>query len=107
MCVCVCVCVCDNLIVGRLMICTFGSLCPKKTKVPKCLLNRGLAQGFLSSQRHLRNSREERQFFSSFPQQALGPCVELGQFGLNGKIDHLRHDMLVLMMALVKLKEQY
>ncbi|KAF3640561.1 Heat stress transcription factor A-2b [Capsicum annuum] len=37
--------------------------------------------------------------------QALGPCVELGRFGFDGEVDRLRRDKHVLMMELVKLRQ--
>ncbi|PHU22102.1 Heat stress transcription factor A-2b [Capsicum chinense] len=37
--------------------------------------------------------------------QALGPCVELGRFGFDGEADRLRRDKHVLMMELVKLRQ--
>ena len=40
------------------------------------------------------------------PQQAVGPCVELGRFGIDGEVDCLRRDKQVLMMELVKLRQQ-
>lgn len=39
-------------------------------------------------------------------EQALGPCVELGRFGLDSEVDRLRRDRQVLMMELVKLRQQ-
>lgn len=38
-------------------------------------------------------------------EQALGPCVELGRFGLDGEVGRLRRDKQVLMMELVKLRQ--
>ena len=39
-------------------------------------------------------------------QQALDPCVEVGLFGLDGEVDRLRRDRQVLMVELVKLRQQ-
>ncbi|KAF3959035.1 hypothetical protein CMV_016110 [Castanea mollissima] len=65
-------------------------------------------EGFLRGQRHLlRNIKRRKAPPQPFPpQQALGPCVELGRFGLDGGIDHLRPDKQVLVMELVKLRQQ-
>ncbi|XP_075642089.1 heat stress transcription factor A-7a-like isoform X1 [Castanea sativa] len=65
-------------------------------------------EGFVRGQRHLlRNIKRRKAPPQPFPpQQALGPCVELGRFGLDGGIDHLRPDKQVLVMELVKLRQQ-
>nr|POF09881.1 heat stress transcription factor a-6b [Quercus suber] len=65
-------------------------------------------EGFLRGQRRLlRNIKRRKAPPQPFlPQQALGPCVELGRFGLDGGIDHSRHDKQVLVMELMKLKQQ-
>ncbi|GMH25786.1 hypothetical protein Nepgr_027629 [Nepenthes gracilis] len=39
-------------------------------------------------------------------QDGIDPCVEVGQFGLDAEIDRLRRDKQVLMMELVKLRQQ-
>lgn len=36
----------------------------------------------------------------------MGPCVEVGRFGVEGEIDRLKRDKQVLMMELVKLRQQ-
>lgn len=36
----------------------------------------------------------------------MGLCVEVGQFGLDGEVDRLRRDKQVLMLELVKLRQQ-
>ncbi|XP_012490608.1 heat stress transcription factor A-6b isoform X2 [Gossypium raimondii] len=66
-------------------------------------------EGFVRGQRDLLKSiRRRKTTTSQLPtsQQALGPCVEVGRFGLDGEVDRLRSDNQVLMMELVTLRQQ-
>lgn len=66
-------------------------------------------EGFVRGQRDLLKSiRRRKTTTSQLPtsQQALGPCVEVGRFGLDGEVDRLRRDNQVLTMELVKLRQQ-
>ncbi|GMI66502.1 ARABIDOPSIS THALIANA HEAT SHOCK TRANSCRIPTION FACTOR A6B, heat shock transcription factor A6B [Hibiscus trionum] len=65
-------------------------------------------EGFLRGRKDLLKSIRRRKTPSQPPpsQQALGPCVEVGRFGLEAEVDRLRRDKQVLMMELVKLRQQ-
>lgn len=54
----------------------------------------------------MKNIRRRKTTQSSASQQALDPCVEVGRFGLDGEVDRLRRDKQVLMVELVKLRQQ-
>ncbi|KAG6776373.1 hypothetical protein POTOM_019879 [Populus tomentosa] len=65
-------------------------------------------EGFLSGQKHLLRNIKRRKALSQplTQQQAPDACVEVGRFGLDGEIDRLKRDKQVLMMELVKLRQQ-
>lgn len=72
-------------------------------------------EGFIRGQKHLlKNIKRRRattfhhhhhnQTFQS--QAANGACVEVGQFGVDAEMDRLKRDKQVLMMELVKLRQE-
>ncbi|BAT85475.1 hypothetical protein LR48_Vigan50s004500 [Vigna angularis] len=65
-------------------------------------------EGFLRGHRHLlANIRRRKQPSQpSTSQQGQGHCVEVGRFGLDEEVDRLKRDKHVLMMELVKLRQQ-
>ncbi|PIN06006.1 Heat shock transcription factor [Handroanthus impetiginosus] len=65
-------------------------------------------EGFLRGHRHLLKNIKRRKTTSHFQtsNQGLESCVEVGRFGLDLEIDRLRRDKQVLMVELVKLRQQ-
>lgn len=71
------------------------------------------SEGFLRGQKSLlKNIHRRKPVVQSQPQpsktqaSSVGHCVEVGKFGVEGEIERLKRDKNVLMMELVKLRQQ-
>ncbi|KAG1335387.1 heat shock factor protein HSF30 [Cocos nucifera] len=69
-------------------------------------------EGFLGGQKRLLKGIKRRRNVGQAPhqqpqqQQGAGACVEVGKFGLETEVDRLRRDRSVLMLEIVKLRQQ-
>ncbi|PWA37802.1 Heat shock factor (HSF)-type, DNA-binding [Artemisia annua] len=64
-------------------------------------------EGFLGGQRHLlKTIRRRRNMGQSVqPKQEYGPCIEVGQYGIEEELEVLKRDRSVLMAEIVRLRQ--
>ncbi|PWA33868.1 Heat shock factor (HSF)-type, DNA-binding [Artemisia annua] len=65
-------------------------------------------EGFIKGKRHnLKNIKRRKTLPQPpVPQQVVSPCVEVGKYGIDGEVKRLKRDKQILMMELVKLRQQ-
>lgn len=64
-------------------------------------------ESFLGGQKHLlKNVKRRRNVSQRMQPKGGGPCVELGEYGIEGELERLRRDKNMLMAEVVKLRQQ-